>query len=235
MDNQSRVRVVQTEQRTVGLQAPQVLTDFITRRDDEDGEELIQGKPPRKPPDKPMSVPESKKTIKDDCRVPRVVQANYLPCFQCTPKYVSILPAAQNGSTLNINSTPQAAGSLSISNIGTATSWCSYPRTFVKCSCIEEATSAAVQCTLGKESKERTLLMFIHMRKGALDVLTSSSDPRALVVVDERDSELIHPIAGGLCSGIPKHSGGLNTVKLSPRMMILENNEKSCLNKTISK
>ena len=76
------------------LKAPQVLTDLVTKWDDEDGEELIRGKPPWKPPDKPMSVPESKKTIKDDRRVPRVVQVNYLPHFQHTPKYVSILPAA---------------------------------------------------------------------------------------------------------------------------------------------
>ena len=32
----------------------------------------------------------------------------------------------------------------------------------------------------------------------ALDVLTSSSDPRALVVIDERDSELVHPTAGSI-------------------------------------
>jgi hypothetical protein len=205
MDDQSRVKVVQTEQQTVGLQAPQVLTDLVTRRGDEDGEELVRGKPPRKPPDKPMSVPESKKTIKDDRRVPRVVQANYLPHFQRTQKYVSILPAAQNGSTPNINSTPRAAGSLSMSNIETAPSWCSYPRTFIKRSGIEEATSAEVQCTSGKEWKggagpqrERTSLMFVHGQKDALDMLTSSSDPQALAVIDERDSELIHPTAGSI-------------------------------------
>jgi hypothetical protein len=105
MDNQSRVKVVQTEQQTVGLQASQVLMDLVTRQDDEDREELIQGKPPQKPPDKPMSVPESKKTIKDDRQVPRVVQVNYLPHFQCTQKYMLILPAAQNSSTPNINLT----------------------------------------------------------------------------------------------------------------------------------
>jgi hypothetical protein len=200
-----RVMVVETKQRTVGLQAPQVLTGLVTKRDDEDKEDIVRGKPPRKPPDKAMSVPESKKTIKDDRRVPRVVQANYLPHFQRTQKYVSILPAAQNGSTPNINSTPRAAGSLSMSNIETAPSWCSYLRTFVERSGIEEATSAEVQCTSGKESKggagpqkERTSLTFVHGQKDALDVLTSSSDPRALAVIDERDSELIHPTAGSI-------------------------------------
>ena len=133
-----------------------------------------------------MSVPESKKMIKDDHQVPRVVQANYLPHFQHTPKYVLILPAAQNGSTLNINSTPRVAGSLLISNIETAPSWCSYLRIFIEHSRIREAASAEVQCTSGKESKGEKVprgnehcWMFIP-KQGILDVLTLSSNAQDL-------------------------------------------------------
>ena len=41
-----RVKVVETKQRAVGLQASQVLMDLVTRQGDEDREELVQGKPP---------------------------------------------------------------------------------------------------------------------------------------------------------------------------------------------
>ena len=46
MSDRHRVKVVKTKQRAVGLQASQVLTDLVTRQGDEDGEELVRGKPP---------------------------------------------------------------------------------------------------------------------------------------------------------------------------------------------
>jgi hypothetical protein len=58
---------------------------------------------------------------------------------------------------------------------------------------------------------------FVHEQKDALDVLTSSSDPQALMVINERDSELIHPIRRGMCSGNPRHSDGLDAIASSPR------------------
>ena len=114
--------------------------------------------------------------------IPGVI-TRYLPHFQHTQKYVSILPAAQNSSTLNINSTPQAARSLLISNIETAPSWCSYLGTFIEYSRIREAASAEVQCTLGKEEKGEKVprgneccWMFVP-EQGILNVLTLSSNP----------------------------------------------------------
>jgi hypothetical protein len=58
--------------------------------------------------------------------------------------------------------------------------------------------------------------------------LTSSSDPQALVVIDKRDSELIHPIRRGMCSGNPRHSDRLDAVASSPNWPDLRNNEISC-------
>jgi hypothetical protein len=48
-------------------------------------------------------------------------------------------------------------------------------------------------------------------------VLMLSLDPQALMVINERDSELVHPIRRGMCSGNPRHSDGLDAVASSPR------------------
>jgi hypothetical protein len=44
--------------------------DLVTGQDNKDGEDIIQGKWPRKLPDKPLSVPERKETIRKDHQVP---------------------------------------------------------------------------------------------------------------------------------------------------------------------
>jgi hypothetical protein len=66
--------------------------------------------------------------------------------------------------------------------------------------------------------------MFVREQKDVLNVLMSSSDPQALVVINERDSELVHPIGRGLCSGNLRHSVELDTFMLSPRQPSLKNN-----------
>jgi hypothetical protein len=51
-----------------------------------------------------------------------------------------------------------------------------------------------------------------------------------VVVIDERDSELVHPIGRGLCSGNLRHSDELDTFTLSPRQPSLKNNRNHLLN-----
>jgi hypothetical protein len=55
-NDRDRVKVVETVQRTVGHQAPQELRDLVTGRDNDDGENVVQDKPPRKPPDIVLSI-----------------------------------------------------------------------------------------------------------------------------------------------------------------------------------
>jgi hypothetical protein len=51
-----------------------------------------------------------------------------------------------------------------------------------------------------------------------------------VVVIDERDSELVHPIGRGLCSGNPRHSDELDTFTSSPRQPSLKNNRNHLSN-----
>jgi hypothetical protein len=141
-----RVKVVETEQRAVGHQAPQKLMSFITRRDDKD-EAVVHCKWPRKPPDQSNNA--------SHCLEPwngTLHRAGE----HIGPVYASIWSRDRGG----------------------------------------EAVHGGNKC-------QQT---FVCKQKDALDMLTSSSDPQALVVIDEQDSELIHPIRRGMCSGNPRHS-----------------------------
>jgi hypothetical protein len=53
--DQYRVKVIKTEQRAAGHQAPQKPMSFVTRRDGDD-EAIVHCKQPRKPPDKSNDV-----------------------------------------------------------------------------------------------------------------------------------------------------------------------------------
>jgi hypothetical protein len=66
---------------------------------------------------------------------------------------------------------------------------------------------------------------FVHEQKDALDVLMSSSDPEALVVIDERDSELVHPIGRGPCSENGDTEMNLMRLREVPD---LKNNQTCC-------
>jgi hypothetical protein len=54
--DQHRVKVIRTEQKAVGHQAPQERRNLVTGWDNDDGDEVAQDKLPRKPPDKGLSV-----------------------------------------------------------------------------------------------------------------------------------------------------------------------------------
>jgi hypothetical protein len=53
----------------------------------------------------------------------------------------------------------------------------------------------------------------------------SSNDSQGIVVIDERDSELVHPIGGDLCLGNARHSVQLNAVASSHQRANLKNEE----------
>jgi hypothetical protein len=152
------VKVIETEQRTVGHQAPQKPMSFISRRDD-NNRAVVHCKRPRKPPDK----------------------SNDTSC--CLEPYVSTWSRDRGGGAVHG----------------------------------------------GNEHR----LRFVREQKDALDMLTSSSDPQALVVIDERDSELVHPIGRGPCS--ENRDTEMNSTQ-SRRVPDLKNNGICCsMNKNVSK
>jgi hypothetical protein len=52
-----------------------------------------------------------------------------------------------------------------------------------------------------------------------------------VMVINERDSELVHPIGRGLCLGNLRHSNELDTFALSPRWPSLKNNSNHLSNR----
>ena len=68
--NWHHIQVVRPEQRTVGHQAPQDLTELVTRQDNDNNKNIVQVKPPQKPPNTELSGPVRDKMIRDNHHAP---------------------------------------------------------------------------------------------------------------------------------------------------------------------
>jgi hypothetical protein len=145
-EDRHRVKVIETEQRPVGHQAPQEPMSFVTRRDNDD-KAVVHYKWPRETPDKLNDASR---------RFEPWIGTLHRGDDHIEPMYVLTCSQDRGGGA---------------DHRGNECQW-----------------------------------TFVRKQKDALDMLMSSLDPRALVVINERDSELVHPIRRGMCSGNPRHS-----------------------------